>query len=324
MPLDLSLPNLRPDAPALRLGCVPLVDAAPLLVAEALGFFQAVGLRAALAPETSWAGLRDRLAFGALDGAHLLTPLALALGAGAGGIRADLAVGCGLSRNGNGIFLSWRALETGLRPGARLGIVHPFSAHHYLLRRWLAAQGVEDAVPLAAPPPAMADLVAQGVIDGFCAGAPWPAAAEASRLGRVVAGTAALWPDHPEKLLAFRGDVAEARREAALAATAAILAAGAWLNAPENREEAVAILRRRAFPALPDAVIASAFDGTHRMGFVPEATAEGASRWIAEMREAGHLPPDIADAALLAPWARSLQPEAARRLAPASHHGVTS
>ncbi|MFL1462114.1 ABC transporter substrate-binding protein [Roseococcus sp. DSY-14] len=304
MPLDLPAPNLRPDAPALRLGHLPLMDAAPLLVAEAKGMFRAVGLRVALDPETAWAALRDRLALGALDGAHLLAPLALALAGGAGGVRAELSIGCTLSANGNGIFLSAAALSGGLRPGARFGIVHPFSAHHVLLRRWLERQGLRDATLVAAPPPAMAGLVAAGELDGFCAGAPWPAAAEAAGLGRVVAGTAEVWPDHPEKVLAFRAD---RRREVALAATAAVLAAGRWLNEDANRAEALALLRDRLFPGMPQVVLASAFDATHRMRFVPGTDRAAAALFLPDL-------PPMDPSAALAPWDRCLEAQAGARL----------
>ena len=62
----------------LTLGFVPLTDAAPLLVAQARGFFAAEGLEVTLSREVSWATIRDKVAVGALDGAHMLAPLAIA------------------------------------------------------------------------------------------------------------------------------------------------------------------------------------------------------------------------------------------------------
>ncbi|MFI4936323.1 MAG: ABC transporter substrate-binding protein, partial [Caulobacterales bacterium] len=56
----------------LRLGFVPLVDSAALLVAQARGFFAAEGLSVELSREVSWATVRDKVAVGALDGAHML------------------------------------------------------------------------------------------------------------------------------------------------------------------------------------------------------------------------------------------------------------
>ncbi|MFD0936884.1 ABC transporter substrate-binding protein, partial [Methylobacterium trifolii] len=62
----------------LHLGYVPLCDAAPLIAAHEMGFARAEGLELDLSPEPSWATLRDRLALGHLDAAHMLAPLALA------------------------------------------------------------------------------------------------------------------------------------------------------------------------------------------------------------------------------------------------------
>src|SRR5205085_7435899 len=53
----------------LRLGFIPLNDAAAVIVAQELGFFAAEGLEVELSRELSWATIRDKVAFGALDGA---------------------------------------------------------------------------------------------------------------------------------------------------------------------------------------------------------------------------------------------------------------
>ena len=107
-----ATPNLRRSGPGLRtlrLGFVPLTDAAPLLVAEAIGLFDSVGLRVALRAEPGWAALRDKLAFGALDAAHMLGPMPIALAAGLDGVRAQVTVAAGLAANGNTLTIS-RAL----------------------------------------------------------------------------------------------------------------------------------------------------------------------------------------------------------------------
>jgi ABC-type nitrate/sulfonate/bicarbonate transport system substrate-binding protein len=157
-------PARRAGGRTLRIGFVPLADAAPLLVAEAVGLFAATGVRVALSAEGAWAGIRDKLAFGALDAAHLLgpMPIAAALGLG-GGPRRRLTVAAGLGQNGNIIVLSHalaaavgafrpplgaaafaaalRLREAAGRASARLAVVFPFSSHNYLLRHWLAAGG---------------------------------------------------------------------------------------------------------------------------------------------------------------------------------------
>ena len=102
-------PSARRSGPGLRtlrLGFVPLTDAAPLLVAEAIGLFDGVGLKVSLSAEHGWAALRDKLAFGALEAAHLLGPMPIALAAGLDGVRADVTVAAGLAANGNTITIS--------------------------------------------------------------------------------------------------------------------------------------------------------------------------------------------------------------------------
>lgn len=79
----------------LRIGCVALTDAAPLLAADELGFFARQGLRVSLSEEGSWATVRDRIAPGALDGAQMLGPMPIALASGLGGVSARLSVGAG-------------------------------------------------------------------------------------------------------------------------------------------------------------------------------------------------------------------------------------
>ena len=70
----------------LRLGFIPLVDCAPLVVASEMGFFADQGLSVTLSREVSWANIRDKVAVGALDGAHMLGPMALASSLGLAGV----------------------------------------------------------------------------------------------------------------------------------------------------------------------------------------------------------------------------------------------
>lgn len=62
----------------LRLGFIPLVDAAALIVAVDKGFSAAEGLDVELVREVSWSNVRDKLNIGLFDAAHLLAPVAVA------------------------------------------------------------------------------------------------------------------------------------------------------------------------------------------------------------------------------------------------------
>ena len=55
----------------LCIGFIPLVDAAPLIVAVDKGFAAAEGLEVTLVREVSWSNVRDKLNIGLFDAAHL-------------------------------------------------------------------------------------------------------------------------------------------------------------------------------------------------------------------------------------------------------------
>jgi two-component system, oxyanion-binding sensor len=183
-----------------RIGLMRLTDAAPLIVARELGFFAAEDIDVSLSIEPSWANIADKLAYGLLDGAMLLPPLALALRLGLSGSAGPetIIVPAALSLNGNTVTLAnnWAepvlrgdaaapAVETARRfravAAARgrkplLAVVHTFSTHNLLLRYWLAAGGIDpdrDVAFIVVPPAEAPEALAAGTIDGFCAGAPW-------------------------------------------------------------------------------------------------------------------------------------------------------
>ncbi|MBR0656281.1 CmpA/NrtA family ABC transporter substrate-binding protein [Plastoroseomonas arctica] len=328
-----------PRLHALRVGYVPLVDAAPLLVAEAIGLFEAVGLRVTLSPESGWAAIRDKVSLGLLDGAHLLGPMPIALACGLGGLSARLSVACGLGANGNALTLSnaladavapegasltARAFGDALRASGRvptIAVVFPFSSHNYLLRHWLASGGIDpdrDLRMTVVPPPQAAARLAEGAIDGFCAGAPWGSHAEALGCGRMVLGSGEIWPDHPEKVLAFAEAALERAPEAAIGCTAAVIAAARWIGEAGNRAELLRILTH-AMPHLSGDELGAAIDGRvpgpalhfHDVTF---PRRDAAAWWLAQMRRWGHVGADVAADEALAPYGSALWHAAAARV----------
>lgn len=260
----------------LQFGYVPLCDAAPLIVAHELGFARAEGLDLDLTAEPSWATLRDRLALGHLDGAHMLAPLALASRLGLSGPPSDLIVPMQLSINGNAITLGqslWDAMAPVreepaaiARAFARvaeerrasgrpltLGTVHPFSCHSYQLRLFAEAGGLDPAAfrTVVVPPQYSVETLARGLVDGFCAGAPWNDVAAATGHGRIAVLGSALAPDAPEKVLA----VSERLDGAMLPLVRAVARAGRWCADPENRTELIQRLARRTYLDLDAAII---------------------------------------------------------------------
>jgi NitT/TauT family transport system ATP-binding protein/nitrate/nitrite transport system substrate-binding protein len=276
----------------LRLGVLRLTDAAPLIVAKELGRFAAEGLDVALSVEPSWANIADKLAYGLLDGAMILPPLALAVRLGLSGSAGPerIIVPAALSLNGNSVTLAERwcapilapgelaagrvsALETARRFAAvirerrarpHLAVVHTFSTHNLLLRYWLAAGGIDpdrEVTFTVIPPAETVAAMAAGTIDGFCAGAPWGEVAARAGLGRSVATSHAIWNNGTEKVLALREALAERFPDRVQAALRALLKAAIYCDAPVHAPVIAALLAQKSYLDLPADVILTSLPG---------------------------------------------------------------
>ncbi len=87
----------------MRIGFIPLVDAAALIIAVDKGFAAEEGLAIELMREVSWSNIRDKLNIGLFDAAHLLAPLAIASTLGIGHVKVPLLAPFMLGLNGNAI-----------------------------------------------------------------------------------------------------------------------------------------------------------------------------------------------------------------------------
>lgn len=280
-----------PDAgERLRIGFIPLVDCAPLVVARDLGFAATEGLALDLVRETSWANIRDRIVFGHFDAAHMLAPMPVAVRLGLGHMVAPIVAPWVSNHGGNSIAVSaalraaapaWGGLEDPAAVGATLArvvaaraargeapptlaSVHPFSCHEQQLRHWLAAAGIDpdaDVRLVVVPPPYMVDAMTEGAVDGACVGAPWPSLSVEAGVGRIVLTTGSIWPATPEKVLGVHERFAERRPEALAALLRALDRAGAWIEDPANRPRLAALLARPEVVGVPEAVVMRALEG---------------------------------------------------------------
>jgi NitT/TauT family transport system ATP-binding protein len=277
----------------IRLGFMPLVDAAIPVAAARRGFAAREGLELLLVRETSWANVRDRLAIGHFDAAHLLAPLPIAAALGLTPHDAALIAPMGLGRGGNAVTVSrevWLecmsiigsidpadAKRSGLalqaviqarqERGARpltFAVVHPYSSHHYELRYWLAASGIDpdrDVALTIVSPPYMSDALESGRIDGFCVGEPWNTRAVRAGHGAILVTKQAIWPDSPDKVLGLRADWASANPDLVKALIRALIAAAAWCAEQANSAELADILSEPDILGVPPADLAPALAG---------------------------------------------------------------
>ena len=251
------------SARRLRVGFLPLLDCAALVVAARKGFAASEGIALDLARDVSWANVRDRIAFGHYDAAQMPASLVVADKLGLSPLPMEAQAPIALGTGGNAITVSvalWAEMggaeveglpppaETAARLAAAIraraargaeaatfGIVHAWSTHNYELRYWMASAGIDpdrDVRLVVVPPSMTADALASGRLDGFCVGAPWNTRAVAAGVGRIVATKAQIWRMSPEKMLAVSERLIAAEPDVVDALVRAIHAAAVWADRP--------------------------------------------------------------------------------------------
>ncbi len=257
------------------------------------GLFEAFGLDVTLSREHSWARIRDKLAIGDLDAAHLLSPMVVASALGLSPMPDPLATAFAFNLNGNGItvsnaiynqmkaldpdafsqrpvsaetlrYIARDRLENG-RPPLTLAMVYPFSSHNYLLRYWLGAAGLHpdrDVRLVVVPPPDMVRLCEAESIDGFCVGEPWNTLAQHTGVGhRIIAGPD-IWPAAPEKVLGAKASWISENAETHLLLVRALMQANRRLMTNEGRTHAARLLAGENYIGIDEAHIAPSLTGS--------------------------------------------------------------
>jgi nitrate/nitrite transport system ATP-binding protein len=254
----------------LEIGFMPMVDAAPLIIAKEKGIFAKYGLDSInLSRETSWKEISKGVGTGKLDAAQMVAGMPLALTLGAGDKNSvSVVTSMTLSRNGNAISLGRKLYNSGVKnladlkeaiqgdvdKNVALGVSHPASIENFLLRYWLAAGGIDpdkDVTLTVVPPPQMAAALQSGTVDGFCVGGPWNNRVIQAELGTAIATCLDIWPGHPGKVLGVREDWAEKYPQTHKALVKALLEACEFCDDMRNREELAKILSRPEYLNLP-------------------------------------------------------------------------
>jgi two-component system, oxyanion-binding sensor len=256
----------------IRIGFLPLVDAALPILARELGFAEAEGLEIQLIRDMSWATVCDRLLYGHTDAAHLLAPLAIATTLGLGRPAVSLSVPFALGLNGNAVTLradlaaqvttigeQGDAKDIGKKLAIvarqakqagkllRFGVVHRYSSHNYMLRYWLMGSGLDpnsDVEIVTVAPPFAADALASGEVDGICVGEPWNSVAVDRGVGVIAVVTSQIWRRGVEKVLAMPTARMEADPERTHRQLRALYKAGEAFIDPKQLDNIAAILAR--------------------------------------------------------------------------------
>lgn len=267
---------------AIDCGFMPLVDAAPLIVAKELGFARHLGLDLRLHKMPNWSSVRDKLAIGEFHAAQLLSPIAIAAALNLGGMAQKFDILSVLSINGNVIGASpalasrldksnfQDAAQTGrelakvVGKKLRIGVPFPFSMHLELVNYWLSRvpemEGVEISTHTV-PPQLMPDAIEADEIDLFCVGEPWGSFAVESCNASLILPCNAIWKMAPEKVLAVKSGWADTHREEAAALLEAVHLSARYISDIANVDTVCEILAREAYVNVNSELIERALSG---------------------------------------------------------------
>jgi len=311
----------------LRIGFIPLCDAAASIVAVDKGFAAAEGLDVELVREVSWSNMRDKLNIGLFHAAHMIAPIAIASSLGLGHVKVPIVAPFVLGVNGNAITVS-PALYASIAAMAEgnivnpmvsacalarvvasrkakgqepltFGMTFPFSTHNCQLRFWMAAGGVdsdEDVRLVVLPPPYMVESLANKHVDGFCVGAPWNSVAVDLGIGFMLHFVSEIIGRVAEKVLAFRSRWAQDHPDALSKLVRAHARAAVFIDDVAKRDEVVAMLAPANRIGVSPEVVRRALDG--RMKVAPDGATRVDENYLLVGRN-GSGRPDPAQAAWL-------------------------
>ncbi|MGI0494707.1 CmpA/NrtA family ABC transporter substrate-binding protein [Alkalinema pantanalense CENA528] len=282
----------EPEVKAIKLGYIPIVEAAPLIIAKEKGFFAKYGMtEVSVDKQANWGAARDNVKIGAaaggIDGGQWQMPMPYLISEGiiTDGAKVPMYVLAQLVTQGNGIAIAGKHKGKGIglklqdksvfeqmkSQGTLFKAANTFPAvnQDFWMRYWLAANGVDpdsEASMLTVPSAqTVADMKA-GSMDAFSTGDPWPYRIVTENIGFMSALTAEIWPNHPEEYLAIRKDWVDKHPKATKALLKGLMEAQQWCDNFDNRAELASIMARREYVGLPEQVFLDPFMGKYNMG----------------------------------------------------------
>jgi bicarbonate transport system substrate-binding protein len=287
-------PAQAPETTKVKLGYIPIVEAAPLIIAKEKGFFAKYGMTDVdLSKQANWGSMRDNTeigsAGGGVDGGQYQMPMPHLITEGLitkGNKKIPMYNLVQLITQGNGIAIASKhkgqgvdlKLEKGKATFDKLNSSKtPFTAAYtfpqvnqdFWLRYWLAAGGINpdtDVKLLTVPAAQTVANMKTGTMDAFSTGDPWPYRIVTDKIGYLAALTADIWKNHPEEYFAMRAEWVDKNPKATKAILKGIMEAQQWCDNFDNRKELAEILAGRNYFNLPAQVLLDPFMGKYDMG----------------------------------------------------------
>ncbi|MBN9525960.1 MAG: ABC transporter substrate-binding protein [Alphaproteobacteria bacterium] len=256
----------------LKIGFIAITCATPIIMAHPMGFYSKQGLNVEVIKTAGWAVIRDKTINKEYDAAHMLSPMPLAISLGAGATPLPYTVPAIENVNGQAITLSVKhkdKRDPKSWKGFKFAVPFDYSMHNYLLRYYLAENGVDpdaDVQIRAVPPPEMVANLRADNIDGFLAPDPVNQRAVYDGVGFIHMLSKEIWDGHPCCAFAASKEFVTSMPNTYGALLKAIIEATAYASIPENRKEIANAIAPANYLNQPPVVVEQVLTGTYADG----------------------------------------------------------
>ena len=295
----------------LKIGFIPITCASPLIMADPLGFYKQQGLDVSMVKTAGWALIRDKVLNAEYDASHMLAPMPLAISLGAGSVARPMNVATIQNINGQAIVLALKHKDKRDPKdwkGFRFAIPFEYSIHNFLLRYYLAENGLDpdkDVQLRVTPPPEMVANLRAGNIDGFLGPDPVNQRAVFDEIGFIHILSRDIWDGHPCCSFGVPAAFVKENPNTFAALYRAILTAAAMARDPKNRPIMAEVLAPPNYLNQPKAVIEQVLTGKFADGLgnvknVPERVDYDPFPWysmavwiLSQMKRWGYVKGDV-------------------------------
>jgi nitrate/nitrite transport system substrate-binding protein len=299
------------EKPNLKVGFIPITCATPIIMADPMGFYKKQGLNVEVVKTAGWAVIRDKTLNKEYDAAHMLSPMPLAISLGVGATPTPYTVPAIENVNGQAITLATKH-KNKRNPkdwkGFKFAVPFDYSMHNYLLRYYLAENGIDpdrDVQIRVVPPPEMVANLRADNIDGFLAPDPVNQRAVYDGVGFIHLLSKELWDGHPCCAFAASKEFLTTNPNTYAALLRAIIEATGYAQRPENRKEIAAAIHTPNYLNQPLTVIEQVLTGTYadglggvkkvpdRVGFDPMPWESFATWILTQMQRWGQIKGEV-------------------------------
>ena len=264
LPSAQSFAAPKPFDPVVRIGYIPITDAAALLVAHELGLFKKEGLDSE--PPTlirGWSPLVEAFSSHRFNLAHLLIPVPIWMRYNN---KYPIKIVGWNHTNGSGIIVH---KDSGINSpkdfgGKQFAVPYWYSIHNIVSQKIMREAGITPVIRpqdaklapnecnfLVLNPPDMPPALAAKQVDGYCVAEPFNALGELKANGKMLRFTGDVWKGHPCCVVVMHEDDAMDPERAAWAQGVMNAIVAAQIHLSENRQAMAQMLSKDGKKYLP-------------------------------------------------------------------------